>query len=82
MKIEITKENIQPNIAISYNHSDPVLADRIKIELSLEYLTSNEMGSILIRGFLEEVKIELLEVIRLKKIKNRGNGKIIIPSMH
>lgn len=75
----LTNED-QPSYLIEYDQGPLEKATRVRIEISLDALADNlELGTKLLRGMTEELKVELLQVIYAKR-KLRASGKVILPA--
>ena len=63
-------QSAQP-ISVGYNDANPIRATKIRIEVDLDSITNNEIGSVLLRGYLDEIKEQIL-MIMLQKRQNRN----------
>ena len=65
--------------ALQYNNPDLALASHCKLEINLDDLVNDPDGdgSKFVRGLCEELKIELLEIMKIKIIARQKQSNII-----
>ena len=69
-----------PDLLCAYNGQTMLDSERVVININIDALANNkEMGTAILRGYLEERKQELLLLIQAKR-KRDSNGKLIVPS--
>ena len=76
----MSEEKPIPDLLCAYSGESMIDSDRVVINLNVDALAKNrEMGTAILRGYLEERKQEILLLIQAKR-KRDTNGRVIVPS--